>query len=1012
MIFIFLIALFIFFPFALNLSPYLYPETGDKNITVKFEYKGAYEKDIEKLINLLEQPLSALPDLESVYSVSASEKGIVCCSFSEKKDYDQAYIEVRDCVKRVYAFFPENVQRPVFIKSGLNNYPVFAASFEVGQFRESRKIAEAFEKIEGCSTAEAAGESCSEIIIVPDTDKINQSGFSVEEIAAVLRNENYSEVITSPGLVQIKAGEKISGIDEIKNILFSPGSKIDNYASVLSRKKETDSEGRINGKKKIIIYAEKEGRSSVVEVCREFKKTAEKLGGEVLFSKGEEIEKALVETAYSVAAGIIAVVVVSVVYFRNPFFSLLVILNIAFSILVSAASLKINGHNLDIITMSGFALVSGLAIDNSIIFLEKYKKIKGDIDEAISDIIYPLLFSFLTTSVVFLPLFFASAKLKTMLSGIAVSVFSGLAASFLFTFYFVPCLLNQNTEKSADQDLSQTSYGREHLQKNGKYRLNKYNNSKSNNLKQNCFKQNKQENIIRLSENGDLGMGRQNKTFCNFSVIRPIQDFLLKVLEILTFYRALPLLLLGIMIISVFMLFSGLEYRPFNFISKNSMAFIMEFPSGSSPHYVREKALSVEKELLRFIENHERKIINMAPMEKSGGIKLLLKIEKERACFDLKMTDEKYTEEIQRCIDDISRLHRDIFFHYPVQVSACNYDIVIYSRDHELASADAYRLGGEIEAASSSLRTVYHFKTPPEGLKVVFNRGKTHNYLISPFAASKYIYTLLTVPVISKIYSDGNEQDIRIGSVNTYTPDKLKKIILSSESPEGKKNCVELNEVSRLVSYFSPPRIYHRNRQRSVSMSVTGIKSDKDAERIESIISGFAFSKGCRGEGGNLYHEKMDDTGKLFLLLFLSVFFIITVLVVQFESVKVPLLITAGIPSSFLVPLAVMKLSGTDLTVSTALALLLSSGICVNNAILVLSPFKGQPVITKKQAAISLSEKTAAVLASSFTTILSILPLIFTGTDSLLAPFSIVLSSGIAGSVIVLPVIVSACCRG
>lgn len=189
----------------------------------------------------------------------------------------------------------------------------------------------------------------------------------------------------------------------------------------------------------------KEGESSVIEVCREFRKTAEKLGGEVLFNRGEEIEKALFETALSVAAGITAVIITALIYFRNISFSILVILNILFSITASSAFLKITGHNLDVITLSGFAVVSGLAIDNSIIFLEKYRNNKGIIDKAVFETITPLFFSLLTTCIVFLPLVFASLKLKTMFSGMAVSVSSGLTASFLFTFYFVPLFLKNSS---------------------------------------------------------------------------------------------------------------------------------------------------------------------------------------------------------------------------------------------------------------------------------------------------------------------------------------------------------------------------------------------------------------------------------------------------------------------------------------------------------------------------------------------------------------------------------------
>ena len=977
-IFIFITVFSLLLPAALNLSLHLYPETGDKNITVKFEYKGAFEKDIEKLINKLEQGLSSLPGLKSVLSVSEAEKGSVYCSFLNDRDYDEAYMEVRDCVKRIYTLFPENVQRPVLLKSGINNFPVFAASFQSDAVTDSRELERSFEEIKGCSEAETGGESRREITIIPDTEKIHSSAFSMKSIINKIRNENCSVLITSPGRRQIKAGEKISGADDIRNILLSPGNGIDDYTSVILRKKETDSEGRINGENRIIVYAMKEGESSVVEVCRKLAEKTEEAGGIVIFSRGAEIEKALCETAFSVAAGITAVIITALVYFRNISFSFLVILNILFSVTSSAAFLNITHHSLDIITLSGMAVVSGLAIDNSIIFIEKYRNKNGNIASTVFETIYPLLFSFLTTAVVFLPVLFASLKLKIMFSGMAVSVSSGLAASFLFTFYFSPLFLIRKARKQPAADSNA------------------------------CF-------IYKFSERSCFlkkGKQRHKKTFSDNSCSDLLTVKYFKLLKVMTLNKYIPLLLLVLFSTSAFFMFSETEYNPLNFEKKDSLTFIMEFPSGSSFRHVQQKARSVEKEVLEYLNSSTANKENNKSLRQEEKTQLVVKTEKERVRFDLKVSDRQFLGPVRRKIDEISRTYPDIYFHYPVsESSGKNYDITLYSNSIINAASDAYRLGRRIEASDSRLKTVYHFKKPAESLIIVFKTCKAFSSSISPGSASEYIYTLLSAPVISKYYSNGNERDIRFGSDDTYTPDKLKKTAIPCFSAGDEYSTVSLNDISEFTSDFPPGRIYHKNRQRSLSMSVSGIEGKRGAYKMKTLITEFDFCNGCRGEGGVLYHKKQEEEREIILLLILSVFFIISVLVMQFESVKIPLFITAGIPPSFLLPLAVMKITGIDFTASTALALLLSSGICVNNAILVLSPFKGKSVITKMQAAESLSGKTGALLTVSLTTFLSIFPLILAGPDSLLAPFSIVLSSGIAGSLILLPLVAAACCR-
>ena len=84
-IFFLLIIISILIPPALNLTPSLYPETDGKNISVKIEYKGAFEKDIEKLINRLEQPLSLIRGLKLYIQYLNREKGLFTVRFPTQK---------------------------------------------------------------------------------------------------------------------------------------------------------------------------------------------------------------------------------------------------------------------------------------------------------------------------------------------------------------------------------------------------------------------------------------------------------------------------------------------------------------------------------------------------------------------------------------------------------------------------------------------------------------------------------------------------------------------------------------------------------------------------------------------------------------------------------------------------------------------------------------------------------------------------------------------------------------
>ena len=999
-IFFLLIIISILIPPALNLTPSLYPETDEKNISVKIEYKGAFEKDIEKLINRLEQPLSLIRGLKTVYSVSEPGKGTLYCSFSDSKDYDEAYMEVRDSVNRVYTSFPENVQRPVLSKSGINNYPVFAASFPAEEetvhrgFTGTRFLKNEFEEIKGCGYVETGGFSDDEIIVVPDFEKIISSPFQISDIINRIREENFSYVITPPGRKQVKTGSRIENKESIKRIYLENGLKLSDITAAGIRKKDHEKLGRIDGLKTLILYAFKEGDCSTIEVCRKLKIKTDELGGSVIFSRGSEIEKALSETVISVTAGIAAVIITALFYFRQISSSILVILNILFSILASSAALKISGGRLDIISLSGTAVVSGLAIDNSIIILEKFRVSGSDIRQTVQDTYYPLLFSFLTSCAVFIPLLFASEKLILLFKGMAVTVISGLSASFLYTFYFIPLIIRKEIKRSEPElnclKINRKSASPEH-QFTGELLPKHFPSVIINSLDKNKTSVFQIRKIDISGSPANINTAEIKRTSAGKAGSKILKFILLK--------TRIPFLMIFLLTMTSLILINNIDYKPFNFETEERFTFFMEFPAGTSTGHVNNTALSVEKRILE-----------------DPDLSVILKTEKERARFDIKEKTGRPVKETEKKIRNISSGYRNIYFHYPSSESAMkSYDINIYSDDTESAAEDAYRLGEKIKGQNSSLEVIYHFKKPAAGFKVIIDTDKTGSKGKPAEESGRYLWTILSCPVISKYYFENTEKDIRFGSDKKYTPEMLKKMVVGTyrKSSLRKENTGGgewniLSEIAELKPDFPPGRIYHRNRQRVLSLSVSG--KDADPDVIENILTSFNFSSGCRGEGGFKYREDLKEQKELLFLISLSFFFILTVLAVQFESFKLPLLISSGIPASFALPLAVMIFFKFPFSISAALALILSAGICVNNSILILSSFKGKKECRAEEVFALLAEKGGAILTASLTTVLSIIPLIFTGTNGLLAPFSIILASGVAGSLISLPAVLASAC--
>jgi HAE1 family hydrophobic/amphiphilic exporter-1 len=137
-----------------------------------------------------------------------------------------------------------------------------------------------------------------------------------------------------------------------------------------------------------------------------------------------------------------------------------------------------------------------------------------------------------------------------------------------------------------------------------------------------------------------------------------------------------------------------------------------------------------------------------------------------------------------------------------------------------------------------------------------------------------------------------------------------------------------------------------------------------------------------------------------FVLAAVLIFFI---LMMQFESLPISCIILLQIPAAFIFPLLLLKLLSWSLTLPVIVGLILTSGIVVNNGILVFVDLRNTR-LTVKRVCRALAIKLRPLVVSSLTTIAGIAPLLVTGSTNrgILAPLSITMAAGIAGSIGVL----------
>lgn len=165
----------------------------------------------------------------------------------------------------------------------------------------------------------------------------------------------------------------------------------------------------------------------------------------VVSDRSGEVVSALQQLGIAALIGIgLGVAVLRVLLGRwRPTLALAVV--VPASMLTAFAGFHLAGASLDVISLAGLALAAGMLVDSSIVVLEAIEttRANGDPRPAFTgtrEIALPVIASFLTTAVVFLPLIYLKGLARAFFGVQAFAIVTSLAASLLFSLTVTPVL--------------------------------------------------------------------------------------------------------------------------------------------------------------------------------------------------------------------------------------------------------------------------------------------------------------------------------------------------------------------------------------------------------------------------------------------------------------------------------------------------------------------------------------------------------------------------------------------
>ena len=477
-----------------SLKVNLLPDLSYPTLTVRTDYEGAAPAEIETLISQpAEEALGVVKGLRKLKSVSRTGQSDVVMEFAWGTDMDQASLDVRDKMEALQ--FPQDAKPPVLLRFNPSTQPIMRLALSpkrqdgdaaegIRQLMELRRFADddlkrKLEPVEGVAAVKVGGGLEDEVQVDIDQRKLAQYGLSLESVINRLAQEN---VNVSGGRLEegsqrylVRTVNQFATVEEMANMLLttrsaSTGNTGNEQAmrlaaasgdarvmAALSQGGNTQAGTSPLRLRDVASVRQgyKEGDANTVSTAdaleTRLKAIRDKLPADIELTTIEDqsifIRNAIRDVKVDGVIGGLLSVLIIFLFLRDGWSTFVISLSLPVSIIATFFFMGQLGLSLNVMSLGGLALATGLVVDDSIVVLESIAKARerglGILEAAIAgtrEVSMAVVASTLTTIAVFLPLVFVQGIAGQLFRDQALTVAIAIGVSLVVAMTLIPML--------------------------------------------------------------------------------------------------------------------------------------------------------------------------------------------------------------------------------------------------------------------------------------------------------------------------------------------------------------------------------------------------------------------------------------------------------------------------------------------------------------------------------------------------------------------------------------------
>lgn len=462
-----------------------YPAVDPPFITVTTSYAGANADVVEnKITKPLEQSISGINGIRTLTSSSSDGRSRISIEFNLGTNLEAAANDVRDKVSRAERSLPDEADKPVVSKADAEAQPIIFVTVESTirtplQLTEftSNIIVDQFQTLPDVSEVQIWGERRRAMRLWMDPQKMTAHNISPQDIKTAIEKENVS--LPSGNLESnaidftIKTIGSIATAGEFNDlILREQNGKIIRFRDVGEAIESAENERTLmkrNGVPMVGVALLPQAGSNHVAISKAFYKKFEslkkslpsdiKLG--IGFDTTQYIKSSITEVIETILISFILVVFVIFSFLRNFRATMIPIIAIPISLIGVFFIMFQAGFSINILTLLGIVLATGLVVDDAIVVLENiFQKIEAGHDpkeaghKGASEIVFAVISTTLSLMSVMLPIIIMSGMTGRLFREFGVVVAGAVAISSFVSLSLTPMLCTRLLRHHDSQEKS------------------------------------------------------------------------------------------------------------------------------------------------------------------------------------------------------------------------------------------------------------------------------------------------------------------------------------------------------------------------------------------------------------------------------------------------------------------------------------------------------------------------------------------------------------------------------